>query len=308
VTNRFGTFEQVRFLITSSCESSDTQLLYPFADRQKHIVRIVEKALLPLVVARCRMKIFAIFSEPYSKPFRTWYEDVKASKLSLDSVDDDKDLILALLDIIYLPSGGDEKKPRDDENVVAAIISACHVVVNTNAPSTLEPQWINYHASTLPLEKSLDEELLDDYEYLDPLDIRKSAVHRFLWKLGRYYTACYTVVRELIFLHRSWDALCIKVDTVPIIKTTSKPSEEREYHNLDTFLKQCTNTDLKTLDPKKADGLRDKWTPAWKNANLFLHAEMQLVLFYTLNPQLSPIRGYIGASKKCCWCCDFVLK
>jgi len=254
------------------------------------------------------MRIWAIFSEPYSKPFRTWYEDVKASKLSLDAIVHDKDLILAFFNCIYHSSGGDEKKPRDDEIVITAVISACYVVIDTDVPKTLEPQWINYHASSLPLEKSLDEELLDDYEYLDPLDLRKSAVHRFLWKLARYYTACHTVVCELVFLRRSWDALCIKVDTVPIIKTTSKPSEEREYHNMDTFLKRCTNTDLKTLNPKKTDILRDKWTPTWKNTDLFLHAEMQLVLFYTLNPQLSPIRGYIGMGKKCCWCCDFVLK
>jgi hypothetical protein len=38
----------------------------------------------------------------------------------------------------------------------------------------------------------------------------------------------------------------------------------------------------------------------WKGDNVFLHVEMQLVLFYVLNPQLSPVRGYIGMSKKCC--------
>jgi len=270
-------------------------------------VRIVEDVFLPLVVAWCRTKILTIFSEPYSKPFRTWYEDVRASKLSLDTIGHDKDVILAFLNAIYQSSGGNEKKPRKDEIIIAAIISACRVVIDTDTLKTLEPQWINYQASTLPLNKPLDKEL-DEDECLDPPDIQKSAVHRFLWKLARYYTACHTVVCKLVFLCRSWDMLCVKVDTVPIIKNTSTPSKEHEYNNLDTFLKQWMKRDPKTLNPKKTNRLRDKWTPTWKTTNLFLHAEMQLVLFYTLNPQLSPIQGFIGVSKKCCWCCDFVLK
>jgi len=31
-------------------------------------------------------------------------------------------------------------------------------------------------------------------------------------------------------------------------------------------------------------------------------------MFYALNPHLNSIQGFIGVSKKCCWCCDFVLR
>jgi len=66
------------------------------------------------------------------------------------------------------------------------------------------------------------------------------------------------------------------------------------------------DVDPKTLDPKKTDRLRPKWTPTWNDANSVLHAEMQLVLFYALDSQLSPIQGYRGG-KECCCCCGFVL-
>jgi hypothetical protein len=66
--------------------------------------------------------------------------------------------------------------------------------------------------------------------------------------------------------------------------------------------------DVKSLDPQKVSLLRDTWSHDRKSQNLSLQAEMQIAAFYALNPRLCPIQGFIGVSKKCCWCCDFVLK
>jgi len=154
----------------------------------------------------------------------------------------------------------------------------------------------------------VDTEEDDDRESLDPEEMRKSSIYRFVQKLSRYYVACGVIISELIALVRSGAGVNIKVDTVPISIITSTPANENEYPTLESFLEQRMDIDLKSLDPQKVGHLRDSWPHDIKSQNLFLHAEMQIALFYALNPELCPIQGFIGVSKKCCWCCDFILK
>jgi len=148
----------------------------------------------------------------------------------------------------------------------------------------------------------------DDRESLDKEDLDKNPVYRFVRKLARYWTACHHIVRELVSLHRSGSPFTITIETIPFTITTSTPEIENEYYDLASFFAERLATKLGTLESKAINALRDKWTRNWRKANLFLHAEMQMALFYSLNPQLNPIQGFIGVSKKCCWCCDFVLK
>jgi hypothetical protein len=153
-----------------------------------------------------------------------------------------------------------------------------------------------------------DTEDLDDHESLDQIEMTRSSIYRFLQKLSRYYVACRIITSELVALVRSGAEPNITVETVPISMTTSTPADENEYPSFESYFEQCVRADVKSLDPKKVDRLLDKWPRDRESQNLFLHAEMQIALFYALNPLLCSIQGFIGVSKKCCWCCDFVLE
>ena len=61
--------------------------------------------------------------------------------------------------------------------------------------------------------------------------------------------------------------------------TTSMLANENKYPSFKTFFELCVQADVKSLDPKKIDRLRDQWAHDRKSQNLFLHAEMQIALF-----------------------------
>lgn len=225
-----------------------------------------------------------------------------------------------------------ERKNTDDVPALVRAINNASIIIDGFADS-LEEQWAAYD-SKIPHDKVAvdalatsegnlqeeqvdagqadveqeDTEGLDDRESLDRMEIVRSSIYRFLRKLSRYYVACRIVTSELVALVRSGAEPTIKVETVPTSMTTSTPAKENKYPSFESFFERCVRANVKLLDPKKVDRLRDKWPHDRESQNLFLHAEMQIVLFYALNPQLCPIQGFIGASKKCCWCCDFVLK
>jgi hypothetical protein len=67
---------------------------------------------------------------------------------------------------------------------------------------------------------------------LDPAELGKSGVQCFLWKLARYYTACYTIFPELIALHRSGNPLNVKIETVPFFNIITTPVAENGYKDL----------------------------------------------------------------------------
>ena len=200
-------------------------------------------------------------------------------------------------------------------------------VIVEQCTSTLESQWATYDSDTSEHRTvvdapetqeateqvdggwtDVDTEEDDDRESLDPEEMKKSSIYRFVRKLSRYYVSCGVITSQLVALVRSGAGVTIKVETVPISITTSTPAMENEYPSLESFLKQRMQMDVKSLDSQKVGRLCDSWPYDRKSQNLFLHAEMQIALFYVLNPQLCPIQGFIGVNKKCCWCCDFVLK
>jgi hypothetical protein len=192
-----------------------------------------------------------------------------------------------------------------DEARLPIAVGTVHKIVTTGTASnfSFEEQWTSYDTPTTTCDEDID-----DYETLEEEDLGQSVIHRFLRKFSRYYSSCFIIVRELAAVHRSGHNLDISIQTVPIVQTTSTPEGENEYPDLDSFLLDRFRVDRRTLDPKKVAKLNDKWRTVWTKGNLVLHAEMQLVLFYVTNPQFNPIQNYIGVSKKCCWCCNFVLK
>jgi hypothetical protein len=235
--------------------------------------------------------------------------------------------ILASSQVIFSCTSDRVSTFENDEDVVGAITQA--FIIIDKCASTLEHQWATYDSSTSEHRVTVDAlgtqedvqgeqvdggrmdvdtEEDDDRESLDPEEMRKSSIYRFVRKLSKYYVACGVIISELVALVRSGAGVNIKVDTVPISVTTSTPAKENEYPTLESFLEQRMDIDLKSLDPQKVGRLRDSWPHDRKSQNLFLHAEMQIALFYALNPLLCPIQGFIGVSKKCCWCCNFVLK
>jgi hypothetical protein len=255
---------------------------------------------LPLVVKRCRTKISTILVGFSSERYRAWYEN--KSENYLDSVPPrDRDAFADYFKLIYKAC----TPGHSNEAWLANAIGTAHKIVTTGTASTFsfEEQWTPYDTPT-----PTSEENVDDYETLEEEDLGKSVIHRFFRKLSRYYSSCFIVVRELAAIRRSGHNLEISIQSVPIIRPTSTPEGENEYPDLDSFLRDRFRVDRRTLDPRKVDKLKDKWRTTWAKGNLVLHAEMQLVLFYATNPQFNPIQNYIGVSKKCCWCCDFVLK
>jgi hypothetical protein len=178
---------------------------------------------------------------------------------------------------------------------------------------TLESQWAKYgYGSEMHYDKDEMSDQVseqdDDQESFDLAEMKKSSIYRFFRKLQRYFVACRIVTSEVVDLVRSNVAIDITVATVPFSNTTSTPAEQNEYLTCEDFFMDRIKVDVNKLEKKKLDRLRNTWSKSRKDNNLFLHAEMQMALFYALNPQLFPIQNYIGLSKKCCWCCDFVLK
>ena len=294
------------------------QCLHP--DRHYTTNFIIVNFLLPQVVERCRHKISHILNGPYSGTFRRWHADF------VDSEAPDP-TILSSSRIIISCTSDRVSTFQNAEDVVRAIAHA--FVIADLCTDTLESQWATYDSDTYGHRTvvdapetqddvegeqidggrmDVDTEEYDDRESLDPEDMNKSSIYRFIRKLSRYYISCGVITSELVALVRSGAGVSIKVETVPVSITSSTPAKENEYPSLESFLKQRMQMDVNSLDSQKVDRLRDSWPHDRKSQNLFLHAEMQIALFYALNPQLCPIRGFIGLSKKCCWCCDFVLK
>jgi hypothetical protein len=271
-------------------------------DRHRRITSIIEDFFLYHVASYCQTNISSVLraGEFYSKPFRAWYEN--KSSTFLDIVPSHlRDEINAYFKVIYKALDFD----KDTEITSTAIICAHQIIsAGMTFEFSFEEQWTRYN--TLVPPSTIGNEDLDDYETLDEEDYKKSVIHRFLYKLARYYTMCRVIVHELVARRRSGHELHISIETVPTLYTTSTPCDENEHPDLDSFLRRI-GVDKKILDPKKVDELAVKWEAASKTKNLVLHPEMQLALFYATNPELSPIKGYIGTSKKCCWCCDFVL-
>jgi hypothetical protein len=145
------------------------------------------------------------------------------------------------------------------------------------------------------------------------LEVMSSEVQSFIKRLARYPTAAATLVKTFIdikLLHKTpaaslFDVVAINITRPESILTCAADSDEPS-----SFEDYLTVFDLtsKDLIPQKIDQVRDTWCTARSRKTFFLHAELQLALFYIQNPERCPLGGFIGVSKKCCHLCDFVLK
>jgi len=84
----------------------------------------------------------------------------------------------------------------------------------------------------------------DDRESLDSAGMND---FRFFRKLERYYIACRIVTSEVVHLVRHNFAINITVATVPILKTTSTPAEQNEYHTCEGFFMDRFKIDANTI-------------------------------------------------------------
>jgi hypothetical protein len=151
--------------------------------------------LLWEVTEHCADKISAILCEPYSTPFRVWYDNLSPNA-NLNK------RVQGHLQFIYNISGGKRGTPRDGKAVLLAIIHASVLVENEvilGANAYMSDREVEY----------------DDRESLNNEELNKNAVYCFVCKLDRYYTACHNIVRGLVSLHRSGCPFTIKVETTP---------------------------------------------------------------------------------------------
>ncbi|KAJ7207962.1 hypothetical protein GGX14DRAFT_396160 [Mycena pura] len=141
-----------------------------------------------------------------------------------------------------------------------------------------------------------------------PDDIRRYVSH-----LARYSTAAEHVVECFKFLRRTCqrpNASTFTIQCVPLLDSLrlGSAADDEEPINIETYLRDNFNVPYKSLLPNKGSQARDSWTAARNRKCSFLHTELQLAMFYCLNPDLLPVAGYIGVSKRCCGLCAFVLK
>ncbi|KAJ7207958.1 hypothetical protein GGX14DRAFT_634593 [Mycena pura] len=156
--------------------------------------------------------------------------------------------------------------------------------------------------------KAKSESLLAAVSNNIPDDIRRYVSH-----LARYSTAAEHVVECFKFLRRTCQrpsASTFTVQCVPLLDSLrlGSAADDEEPINIETYLRDNFNVPYKSLLPNKGSQARDSWTAARNRKCSFLHTELQLAMFYCLNPDLLPVAGYIGVSKRCCGLCAFVLK
>jgi hypothetical protein len=77
-----------------------------------------------------------------------------------------------------------------------------------------------------------------------------------------------------------------------LLRTTVKRLNDRDWRTVVTELGEMWGGDAESVF---ANALPSKLT---------LHAEMQLLYFYELYPELTPIHRAMGTSKKACFCCQ----
>ncbi|KAJ6588562.1 hypothetical protein B0H19DRAFT_1100068 [Mycena capillaripes] len=138
-----------------------------------------------------------------------------------------------------------------------------------------------------------------------PLEGRK-----LVQKLGRYYIAMKNMVstfRYLSKLHNRSVMSMVQVEVLPV-RPRIAPAADSEPTLLENYLSTQFNIAIQTLDPDKISSAREKWASTRATVSQFFHAELQLAMFYVIHPELVPMGGYFGVSKKCCALCDFVLK
>ena len=267
--------------------------------------------MLFAVALICAPKIDNILARDYSQPFLDWYQKFnESSNLGDPGVAPGKvEQIANYLEELHVALQDPKIEGARGPCIVAA--EGLHPHLNE-----LEPLWIRFatdksSGETVVVEGD-DGEEDEDRQSLTDEELRKSRIYRLVKKLAHYSIACHNVVRSVMNLSRpggpSWD---FKIETVPLdaANVTCSPQQLNEYSDAEKFFGERLKEETTALNGKLGiSSLRDSWPSKWKTKNLFLHAEMQLALYYAFNPHITPLHGYIGVSQKCCFSCDLVLK
>ena len=205
--------------------------------------------LLLRVAERCQHKISRILNGPYSRTFHHWHADFVNSEAPDPT-------ILSSSNVTISCTSDGVSTFENAEEVVRAIAHA--FVIVDQCTSTLESQWATYDSDTSEHRTvvdapetqeageqvdggwmDVDTEEDDDRESLDPEEMKKSSIYRFVRKLSRYHVSCGVITSQLVALVRSGAGVTIKVETVPISITTSMPAMENEYPSLEFSNNAC---------------------------------------------------------------------
>ncbi|KAK2022205.1 hypothetical protein LX32DRAFT_205538 [Colletotrichum zoysiae] len=133
---------------------------------------------------------------------------------------------------------------------------------------------------------------------------------KYVYKLGRYYTAAKAMLK-----------LAVRQPNIfPGIHIIAVNAPDQEHFSLGNqpcpLLTLLKNTILKNIANADPEELREKLGQTWLtddpetkfrracHGTLTVHAEMQLLNFYDQNPDLTPRLLFMGASKKACYLCN----
>lgn len=288
------------------------------SDFNKMVQSIAMRTLLPLISERCQAQITRIFRSPYNTlRFQhrfTWAESTEGGYLS--SVKGSKDLQAAhsmFESINATRSPNASEKDRCKALIAANEItkpSTFRSLVDRN-PRVDTPQVALSQNQVISDSEEGDR---DDAESLTTEELYKTPYERFLREAGLYAASATVIVYQLARFRsrcsrssRFPGSSEIRVETTGISVTKEHPSAENEFATFEDYLSHL-GVDIAGLDEKAISPCRDGWTYRRTSNFIYLHAEMQMAMFYALNPSVLPINGFLGVSKRCCWSCDFVLQ
>ncbi|KAJ7026545.1 hypothetical protein C8F04DRAFT_1124952 [Mycena alexandri] len=145
----------------------------------------------------------------------------------------------------------------------------------------------------------------------DDFPLIPNAAVQYINELERYFQAAKSIIACFANLSRKMhgapvaSSFRVEVLTPP---PNASPSEDMEPEDLDSYLTPQLNIFSKSLTAERVGVVKDKWSAARDDHTLSDHAEMQLAVFYIMNPELLPLSDYIGLSHPSCGLCDFVLR
>ncbi|KAJ7757144.1 hypothetical protein B0H16DRAFT_1885841 [Mycena metata] len=145
----------------------------------------------------------------------------------------------------------------------------------------------------------------------DGFPLIPDAAVQYIHELDRYFQAAKSIIACFANLSRKMHgapvASSFRVEFLTPPPNAS-PSEGMEPEDLDSYLTPQFHILSESLVTEKVGVAKDKWAAARDAHTLSYHAEMQLAIFYALNPEILPLSDYIGLSQPSCGLCDFVLR
>jgi hypothetical protein len=176
---------------------------------------------------------------------------------------------------------------------------------------------------TVPLTV-LDEIFTDDEDEDDDNengDGRKPSclVVRCLKKFARYYNASITLLYLTFRLSKKVNSgkkvdtisISVSIESVSLIRWRTLVDKNNltevytEEHALEEYAQELGISGI--VNSASKEHFNEKFCKSRKTP-LYVHAEVQLAIYYCLNPHVIPIYGMIGVSKYCCYTCNAFLK